>query len=571
MVRALASPYDISRKSLQNFYKFMNSLDKVYYQRDINLRVFMLTIDLLITARFDNDRELDSIMNRVQVEIGSTYLEICEALIYPNLLSVDDVQEKDVRFIEKTIETYLKFGMIIDKKDDLSDIITDISSGNVKNLQESLSTFRGIVNELSDEFKKSDSSEGKFNFVHLASDEFLDQLRETYDYFSSPKIVLKTGLKRFNEMFSNLGGVIGGKVYAIYATTNTFKSALLLHIARWFQLYNSALFMEDYLRDGKKPTILFVSLENGNKEDDSRFYSAFTKSQITNQDNFDGAAKMWKESFNATGSCIDITVLHLEDNVFGVDELKNAVQLLEDDNYRVIAVLIDSLDLMASNKEDNHAEERIKLSGISKSLKKYVKDRPFPILFSMQLNREADRAITDKKSGGMTNIAKFLSRSFVAGSADIERRVDFSCFIYLEVSPFNGKLYLEVKREKMRYLKTEVDYFCHELINGFFIDDDIYKEGYGSLLDITPSDNDLFINSNTVGSRGVTTLKPRKADETKVIEIKVDKDTTTLDDAILRWVYSEGLSRPKGYAHDNYEGNVEVGPYTEYDEYGWPV
>jgi hypothetical protein len=352
-----------------------------------------------------------------------------------------------------------------------------------------------------------------------------------------------------------------------------------MHISRWFQLYNSDLFMEEYLREHVRPTVLMVSLENGNKEDDSRYFSAYTKSQIVSPDNFDGAARMWRESFNMTGSCVDITVLHLEDNVFGVDELKNAVQMIEDDNYKVVAVLIDSLDLMAANQEDRYADERIKLSGISKSIHKFIKDRPFPIISVTQTNREGDKTISDKRSSGMTNIAKSLSRSFVGGSSDIDRRVDWSAFIYLERSPYNKKLYFELKREKMRYQRTDLEYFCHELINGFFFEDDLFlPEGeYGSLLDINPSDDELFLNASNIGSRGITNIKqaptPRRPDETKVIEIKIDKQVAEAAAVLtgFHWVYETGLRQLPGYLLDNdTESIVEVSPYTKYDSDGWP-
>ena len=565
-IKVLSSSHDFTRKSLNNFYKLISSIDKEFYKKDVNTHAMILTIEVLILARLEGENDTETFLSRVQIEVSDTYLDVKENIIYPTIISSEDVADKDIRFIERTIETYIKYNTVLSKKDEILDTVTDISSGNINNLPEAITSLRTLISNLNDEFKITDVNTDRYTMAHTIQEEFIeDILKETFDYYTSPKLVLKTGLKRFNEMLSRQGGFLGGKFYMFHADTNTFKSALLLYIAKWIQKYNSHVFLEDFLHNKKRPTILYISLENAYREDASRYFSAYTQTNISSYSDFSDIKSMWTKNYNITNSIIDITLLHAEDNTFGIKDLKNAIVQLEDEGYVVITVLLDSFDLLAPLDEDKFNDERIQLTKNGKAIQKFIKERPFPLISVHQMNREGNKSTTEKREKGAINIGKALGRQYISGAYDIERRVSFSAYLYIETSPYDNKEYLEISRGKMRYEKTDIDFFAHELKNGFYIEDDYLSNEYKSILTLQQSNDDL-LDAGNVGSRGITSINQPKPQEILTIsqdELEKQKVSNQLQILINLWT---AVGDPSIDDFSDFDDDELFCPYTKYSE-----
>ena len=511
VLKVISNPKFSKTKYQINIEKFIESIPFNKFEKDQNVYALLMAIKIVIKNKLEGATDPQDLVEYVNIELTDNFSEIKESMIFPTILSSEEVQEKDENLVLSTINKYIRNEVIFKLKDDLSDVLTDISSGNIVNLDDSMNELETIISNMHSEFENTKNYSSGLKIFHTKNEEeFKETLKESYDYANSSKMVLKTGLKRFNRLLSTRGGFLGGNSYIFYADTNTFKSALLRYIDYWIVNYNSDMFMEEFLRTKKRPTVVFVSLEDGQKEDTNRYYSIYSKKDLAQAENFEAALKVWTECNSE--SIIDTT--HINGGEEGVNfaVIDNVLKRLDEDGYFPIAVIVDSFDLMSPSSEDIRMrinDETQLLVNRARFLEKWISDKPFPFITAHQLNRVGNQNISEKKEQGIIDIAKTLGRSMISGSYDIERRVQWSAFIYTERSKYDNELYLEIHREKSRYKRDlEVDYLVTKLNDGFYIEDD-----FGTDYETCSSSIMPVIDQNTmteVGGRGAVSINSEK-------------------------------------------------------------
>lgn len=474
LLKAICCTNTYKRSTLLTIQSFINKIPIHEYEKDQSVFSILNILKIAIKYILENVVDKEDLIEYINMATMDVFEEEKENIIYPNILSADEITEKEKSLVQETINLYLRYETVLENVDDFNDIISDIASGNVQDLKLALEEFGRKINLIDNEFKKAETDEKEFSIVHTSDlDSCKEQLESSYNTATSPKMVLKTGLKMFNEMLSQQGGFLGGKFYMFYADTNTFKSALLKNITIWIQKYNSSLFMEEFLASGKRPTILSISLEDGANEDFSRLFTIYSHQDLVNEKSFSSAYDKWKNSMG--DSIIDITHINTSEAGINLKRIESFVKKVEEEGYFVIAIIVDSFDLMSPSDEDIYqgiTDETTILANRAKAIQKYIGDKPFPFITAHQLNRTGNIFITEKKEKGVVDLAKSLGRAFVSGAYDINRRVHFSAFIYLERNKYDGEWYLEINREKVKYKRTDVDYLVHWLEHGFLIHDD---------------------------------------------------------------------------------------------------
>jgi hypothetical protein len=503
----------LQRTILQKYTKFLQLIAFEKYERNVNIYGLLLAISSVLKNKLEGIGDKEELIEIVNIDMNiENYDEVKENIIFPSILSSDEISNKESNLIQKTIDTYLRYRAILENKDSLSDILTDIGSGNISNLETALNEFKDVLNLLYDEFKKTEVQDNGITITHTQDKaNFYENLKKSYEYSTSPRMVLHTGLKTFNEMLSFQNGFLGSKVYMIYSDTNTFKSALLKYCEKWIQKYNNDNFREEYLATGKRPTILKISLEDGMLEDLSRSFTTYTGKDLMSIDDYKEIEKLWEEAYDAEHNIIDITQVNCAENSINLSAIKSIIKNLEEQNYFIIALIIDSFDLMAPDEEDIRrgiTDDYTILSNRAKAIQKFISDKPYPLITAHQLNRAGNQLITEKKDKGVVDIAKALGRSFISGAYDIERRVHWSAFIYVEYSKYDNEPYLEIKRDKVKYKRTNVDYLVHHLKNGFIIEDDYGTDKVLSRSSIIPTDNDNMYSQGAsgLGTRGISSI-----------------------------------------------------------------
>lgn len=520
-LKTLASDKPITKRTVNNIWYFLSILDRSYYSRDYTIGALLQSLDSVVESRLDGTFDSgtqayikESVINKINTQLSQMYTEAKNDIVLPIIMNWE-CKEKDVVLVDDTISTYNKYAIIIDKKDELNDIVSDISSGSIMNLKKSINELETFVQNLSQDFRGVTSIGNTKEFVHLMDIEFPDNfLREVYNKIRSPKANLKTGLKMFNQMLSKSGGFVSSKFYIIYADVNSFKSALMQHISRWIRMYNHSSFYQRMIETKKRPTVLHVNLENILSEDAERFFKISTTKTLGECSSFEEMKHMWFESTMsdaATGSCIDITLVHRDADELSVSDIDGMIDTLNDDGYEVIAVVVDYIELIKPENGDRVLDRREQLSKIAQKMHGLAVNRDIPVITAQQINREGQRIIGEAKSKGQTDVIKLLNRSYIGESMAIDKKTDFSMFIGMEKGR-DGKVYLGVKRDKMRYNRTDIDYFAHEVKSGIVIEDDALFGpeivlSKSSLSNLGTDGMTFSGKENTqVGSRGYTSL-----------------------------------------------------------------
>ena len=511
VLKVVSNPEFTKVKKLQNIRTFIENTPMYLFEKDQTLYALIVSIKCVLRNKLEGATEIEDLVEYCNLELGEQFGEVKDDIIFPTILNATETTEKETKLVVKSCDKFLRYEAILIRKDELSDTLSDLGSGNVSSLDEILSELREIISDLNEEFNKTDSNEDELSVFHTSRpDEFKEKFKEAYEYEHSPKMCLHTGLKAFDKMLSIKGGFLGGTASLFMADTNTFKSALLENIKRWIQKYNSDMFKEEFLRTGKRPTILFVSLENGSKEDLSRDFSIASKSNMYDYNTFDEVFNHYNAILN--DSIIDVTQVNAGDYKVNMSTLKQLIRRLEEEEYFVIAVIVDSFDLMSPDEEDIRLrvnDETTLLLNRARRIEKWISDKPYPFITAHQLNRQGAAAISEARQKGMVDLCKVLDRQHVSGSYDILRRFHFTCFIYTEISKYDNEKYLEMNRDKVRYRTTgpEYGYLVTKLHNGFFIEDDAGTDKESCRTSIMPIE-DVF-SGGTIsvgGTRGAVSL-----------------------------------------------------------------
>ena len=280
VLKTLSTNTILSKKLLSNVEYLLEIIDTNFYSKDPNVYSLLQAIQIATkyrqTVPVYNSEEL---LNEIEVVISNNFEKQKKDLIIPIIkLGASLKNPTEVTFVNKTIETELKYSGIMLTKDKMLEALTEIT-GNPNNLEASINKYRNILDSVQEEFRKTDSVISN-NIVNSVDDDYMDILMETYEEVKNPKYTLKTGLKMFNEFLSEEGGFKTGCYYIFYASINSFKSGILQYCCKWIRKYNWENYQKMFNETGKIPTILFYSFENTKTENMQREFYMETGTQL---------------------------------------------------------------------------------------------------------------------------------------------------------------------------------------------------------------------------------------------------------------------------------------------------
>lgn len=501
VLKVLSADIVLSKKLLSNIEYLLEIININFYSKDPNVYALLQAIEIMNKRRQQIPvYNVEDAIGEIDVMISSNYDKQKKDIIFPIIKMGATIKNPtEITFVNKTIETQLKYSGVIMTKDRMMEAITEITSGNPNNLEQAISKYRNTLDSVEDEFRKTDSVINN-NVVNSVDDDYMDILMETYDEVKNPKYTLKTGLKMFNKLLSEEGGFKNGCYYIIYASINSFKSGILQYCTKWIRKYNWENYQKMFTETGKIPTILFYSFENTKTENMQREFYMETGKQLKDINSKEEAKRLFEEAYNNTESNINIASVYAESSSIRVSDMRRQIHSMYDSGYKVIAVVIDYLELIRPEDEDIRLENRLKLGYISNGLHVMAVSEDIVVITAQQLNRAAEATMSDLRQKGQSNIIEQIGNSsFIGESYAIEKPADLSAYIATEKSIYDNKIYLTMKRGKCRYKRTDLNYFVQELENGFYIEDDLLTDKVNSKLAIMPNpDKDIKEISESV-------------------------------------------------------------------------
>lgn len=512
LIKILASDTTIMRRQLINIKRFLDVIDRDFYYNDNHLEAMIIVCDSLLNTKTKLGSSLkveDIIFNINLLLPDDEYEEVKNNLIIPQIkLAKTDSIETELAYVSESLDQNLKWSYILDTKDDLYDLTSELTTCSYKDFPSVLGKYRDLITSIMNFFRGTDNSSNLGNIVHTSDPTFYDFLHDTYEAIRNPASALQTGWLAMNSALGPRGGFQNKNLYLFNARTNSFKSALLLHFARMIKTYNAAKLMDEYKSTGKIPTILFIELENDFDEDNERLYKTVSHKDISKCTSKEELFSSWKHSFDADkeNNPIDISFVHADSRSISVDDVEKIKEILEEENYKVKAILIDYIGIMKPRQEDIGKELRIQLKNIAEDLLSLAKSSDIPVIAAHQLNRSGDTILANIKMQGGANAVSQLTNEYIGESFGIVQAASWSMFIDIEVH--DGRKFLTCKRSKCRYSgKYGLEYFVLEIKDGIIIEDDIYlpKPLY---LESIPNTDVTQLNS-TISSRGTTDIRDK--------------------------------------------------------------
>ena len=574
VIKILASDNTILRRQLINIKRFLDVVDREYYSSDNHIDAMLITCDSLLDTKMKlgSSLKLDDIIFNINLLLpDADYEEVKNDLIIPQIqVAKTDSIETELSYVSASLDQNLKFSYILDVKEDLIDLSSELTTCSYKDFPDVLKAFRTLLTDMTAYFRSTDTSDTLNKIMHTSDPAFYDYLYDTYEAIRNPSSSLQTGWVALNSALGPRGGFINKNLYIYHANTNSFKSALLLHIARMIKQYNAPKLMEEFKLTGKIPTILFIEAENDLDEDNERLYKMVAKKDIGSNTGRAELTDSWKHTFDMDkeNNPIDIAMLHVDARSLSVDDIDTNIDMLEEEGYHVIACIVDYIGLIKPREEDMGKENRIQLKNIADDMLSLAKNRNIPVITAHQLNRSGGAILTNTKMQGGSNAVMQMSSEFVGESYGIEQAASWSMFI--DVETHDGKKYLTCKRGKARgdrsgSSKFGLEYFVLEIKNGLIIEDDIYlpRPLYFEAIPNTDVNNN---NNNGIGERGVIDIrdKPKTPPKDHTLTIKPTQDVlessgiSIVDLLIEHWIMD--LENGKKSFDECYEcTNIEVG------------
>jgi len=534
---------NLGSPKLTMIYNLLKMVDSGVYSKDPEITSILKSVETAIDCKLDNVNDNHLIYSVIETSISNAdNVEILSGLIEPIILGQQvAVQEQEVAYILNIVSTYSKVGFLLQYKDSITEKFMNIESGSVNGINSIVSDFEKEIKELNVKLHKNLSTDtiADTDIVSISDPEFFKKFFKTVYKMSKRKTrALKTGIKRLNEFLSDIGGFLTGKMYVINAPTNSFKTGLLLYIAKWIQLYNSEMYVERFKQTGKRPVVLFVSLENTWDENTERLFSMYASTNMSEISSEEEAESMWKSNVYKTNSIIDICMRFGKASRFSPTDLEYLIDDLESQGNQVIAVIVDYMRIM---RDDLGASDvRIKTINIATDLHQLVVLRPEMVLITAHhTNRGGDELLTEVEDRGGVDKVKRLGRQHLVEAHGVEDAIDFSMYIAPETSPYTGETFLTFKKGKCRYKRTPIEYFAHQLKNRFYLTDDINLEKSLSIDSIAQTagdsgNNKAIHSSELLGDKGK--ISAREVDNTtkrksmdifaSVFEVTKDADIT---------------------------------------------
>ena len=285
--------------------------------------------------------------------------------------------------------------------------------------------------------------------------------------------ILRTGLQGLNRMLGSRGGFARGEFVVIYGLQHHFKTGLLLTATRGICKYNNP---EVHHKPGKKPLILFISLENYARKNLYWFYkTAWGVCKGTKPDpnvSLDEMINFITEWYASTGW--HFIIERYRGTSFGFDQLKETVENYERLDYEVVCICLDYMEKMKRSRDGGEGKEWVGLGGLSDDIFGYIKSKEILFITPHQFNREMSRIA----ESGKTNIVKYFGTSGVSGSMDVARNADLEISVYIE-KDHKKQPWLTVQRGKHRYVDDTPEkhkYFAYKFDPDLGITDDINDE-----------------------------------------------------------------------------------------------
>ena len=399
---------------------------------------------------------------------------------------VNQLTDSECKMIAKAINQRMQCLFVYQVKDDIINSLEKFNETGFENLYDDVEILRKHLGNLMVKLQNVSAPDELIRSFNFSGEQYEELLRMVVEKAKKPSTVLMTGIRQLNAILSP--GFQSGRLYTFLGGTGRFKSGTLWNITDQLRQFNPQIVP---VENGMRKVILFITMENTIYETIIRLFDMYNDSNKDIKEcEVEEVAQILREKghFNFTDDeGIDIEMRYYSDLEICTSNIYTLIQELADMGKQVIAVVLDYILKLNSNKE-NYGDERLRISYAGRELKALAQQFDIPVITAMQINREGNSILESSMQENKEDIGRFIGSSYVGQCWDLIQESDFVCFINLEMQKSTGKWFLSFKRTKIRGKKDPlaVDYFNHPFVNnnGIRLEPDVNKPNPVSIISL---------------------------------------------------------------------------------------
>lgn len=446
----------ITKKNLMALRKLIDCFDKTLYLTNAPIMSRLEFIENALECILVKGSERrDVIIEHCRVENDPENAQIIEYVKTLQPLTLNEIH-----MVNKSIADRLAFTFILFYKEKINEVFMRIDQNKFTKLKEPVMLLKDLFSGAMNEIRKVEDTSASTVFS-LRSEIFDNYIKQLVLKANDKDLIFKTGIQALNKMLSP--GFAPGRLYLFLGLTGGFKSSMLLHCARWIKQFNDV--QPRRKEPTVQPTVLIITTENSVEEEVTRLVNMTLGNTPVGDYDPDELIKLFRAKGKMTlrDRETDIQIMYYANNEIDTNDIYSIIEDTEDEGREVVALIVDYIKRI--RPAEKAFDERIQLKNVSNELKTLATRLDIPVITANQINREGNRTVDEKQAEGKSDLARDIGRANIALSWDLLENVDWCALINMERMRSTNKLYLTVKRLKIRYKDLyEMTYFNHPFV-----------------------------------------------------------------------------------------------------------
>lgn len=474
-----------TRMHLANLKQFMDVLNMSAYDNNYDIKDRLNLVKRILDAKINMGlKKLPLIKEKIK-ESDPDLLDIIEKVTW----ATDGVSGTECSTIRDWVDEkmqyyfyYLEMPTIVDIWQKCIDKGFELNTNTLREINQRMA-------KLVLRMKNSSISTGLLREFNFADPNVYDTLRAVVKKSQKPSNILQTGIRNLNAILGP--GFRGSKLYTILGMSGKFKSGTLLNIADQITKYNPLL---EKVNDGKRNTVLFVTMENTIDETIERLYNMYADetSDYLKEDP-ENVIKVLRDKGrfcfeNPETDGISIEFRYFANLEINTGDLYRIIDEMEEMGKHPIALILDYIKRINSVFPSN-GDETLRVTYAAKELKTLAMHYDIPVITAQQINRMGNAAVDSAMREGKQDLIRFVGNSDIGGAWGVIEESDWVAIINLEQHVRTDQVYLTIKRTKNRCGRNDLtasDYFNHPFTNGRTIklETDVEKDASVSIMSL---------------------------------------------------------------------------------------
>lgn len=474
-----------SNNHLMNLKNLLNVLDIESYIYNYDVYNRLLLVKFILDARLNQGLTAMTLIKNHAVAQDIAVKELADTVEWKD----DSLNVGDIKAVNEYVDDKLKYYFYEQMMPVIIQKWADCQKTGFNTDTASLREINDLMAKLVNTMQSTTIATGLLRRFRFSSPDVQDVLKFIVKKAHRPTAILQTGIRQLNAILGP--GFRSGKLYVFLGLSGKFKSGTLLNIADQIRQFNPQL--EDVV-DGKRNTILFITMENDIEETIERVFAMYAppeKTMITSspEDVIDVIINQGKYVYTDTKG-IDIDIRYFQNLEISTKDIYDIVDEAEREGEHIVGIILDYIKRIESAVNCN-GDEILRASYVAKELKNIAEYYQIPVITAQQINRSGNQTVDAAMKDGKADLIRFIGNSDIGGAWSVIEEADWVCIVSLERQLSTGKLYLSFKRTKQRAGAKSAEAFASDYFNHPFsqysemrLETDLDKDATVSIISI---------------------------------------------------------------------------------------